>query len=197
MRPYLSIIALIFGAIFSSNALALTVDIDPGAYAENTIGIYSVDFTGKVSGFQTFDLAVGVHTIGVGGAGRFIFNVDATGNVTSQNPAAATGSGNTLTFNTTSIDIRPGAYSTNNTVGSYSVFDVTGKFRGDQTVTVVLNLTYQINLGGAGRFIFNVDATGNVTSQNPAAATGSGNILTFNTTTILVDPDLQQKLQKN
>ena len=111
----LTAVLVSLGAIFSTDAVAAPINIDPGAYT----GRYSI--AGQLFvGPTVVDLAPGTHFIdngnGVGGS-SFGIAVDAGGNVTSLNLAAAQGSGNTLTFITTSINIDPGSYT-----GLYVVF---------------------------------------------------------------------------
>src|SRR5205823_4322568 len=113
----------------------------------------------------------------------FGFSVDGSGNVTSDNAAAATGSGSTLTFNTTNVTVNPGGYTR-----PFEIYGVTDWFQGAPlTATVVPGLTYEVALSGPG-FLFSVDGSGNVTSDNAAAATGSGSTLTFNTTNVTINP---------
>ena len=166
-----------------------SVVIDPGSYTGRYV-VYSIGF-GSFTGNQTFILIPGLrYRVDNGnsiGGSDFPFDLDAAGNVTSLNLAAAQGSGNTLTFNTTSINIDPGSYTGRYVVYSFGFGSVTGS----QTFTVIPGLRYRVDngnaIGGSG-FAFDVDAAGNVTSLNLAAAQGSGNTLTFNTTSINIDP---------
>jgi hypothetical protein len=119
------------------------------------------------------------------GTAAFNFQVDAAGDVSSLNSAAATGAANVLTFNTATIQIDPAAYA-----GDWWLFDVLSIGSGPQSATVVPNLTYQIRVAasGLGAFNFSVDPSGNLTSLNPAAALGAGSDLSFGNTNIVVDP---------
>jgi len=135
-----------------------------------------------------------MHTVQVGSAhGRFNIEVSATGDVTSQNTAAATGGVNVLTFNTTPVVIDAAAFG-ENSVGDWTVLEVnnvrTLGVSTPVTLDLVPGLGYQLWIAATrqGRFFFDVAANGDVASQNTAAAAGGVNLLTFNTTTINVDP---------
>ena len=105
IRMLLSLALLL--VVFTTPAWAFSITIDPAAYT----GGWRFVGIGDFGGLQTFDVAEGTYTLLVAGHdGAFTFDVDASGNVTSQNSAAATGAGSTLTFNTTQISVDPGAY---------------------------------------------------------------------------------------
>ena len=168
-----------------------TVNINPGAFNDSS-DKYDVPFVvSAVTGAQSFVVVPGVSyqvRVGQQNLGAFFFDVDAAGNVTSQNTAAATGSGNTLTFNTTTVTIDPGAF--NSATSEYDVPAVVPAVTGVQTFTAVPGVSYAVRVGrqNIGTFFFDIDASGNVSSQNIAAASGSGNTLTFNTTSMTIDP---------
>ena len=165
-------------------AAALPIDIEPTAYGGTwrLIGV-----TGLVSGPQSVDLAPGIYQIRVANqaSGAFDFEVDAGGDVTSLEPAAATGAGNLLTFENRTIQIDPAAYA-----GGWWLTNVQAPTSGAASVVVVPSLGYQIRVASQGTAAvdFEVDAVGDVTSLNPAAMTGSGNVLTFENRTIQIDP---------
>jgi len=183
------VVALASVVMFSTNALAFTINIVPVAYS----GRWEIlGATSPITGPQTVALDVGIHTIQVGGssAGRFNIEVAATGDVTSLNPAAATSIGNVLTFNTVPVIVDTGAYRSNSRAGWF-MLSVTNEVNSSPlTLNVVPALGYIIQVGGssAGRFNIQVAATGDVTSLNPAAATSIGNELIFGSTVINVDP---------
>lgn len=162
------------------------IQIDPAAYS-GSWWLFGV--TGFESGSQVVTVVPGVGyqmRVAQLAQGALDFTVAANGDVTSQNPTAAFGAGNTLTFYTTTIQIDPAAYA-----GTWWLFGVLpATLSGSQVTTVVPGVGYQIRVAqlGFGAFDFTVAATGNVTSQNNAAAFGNGNLLTFNTTTIRIDP---------
>ena len=93
---------------------------------------------------------------------------------------------NTLTFNTASVNVDPGTFT-----GQYVVSRITPAFvTGPQSVVVVRGIDgYQVKFSETtGGFLFDVDANGDVTSQNAVAAQALGNTLTLNTASINVDP---------
>jgi hypothetical protein len=114
----------------------------------------------------------------------FRFDVDAAGNVTTQNSGAAVGGLRTLAFNTTTVRVNPGSF-----LSQYHLYNGTPSVTGEHDFVLVPGVTgYAVELGGDQvAFVFDVDADGNVT-QNSGAAVGTGNTLTFNTTTVRVDP---------
>jgi hypothetical protein len=160
--------------------LLAPIAIQPGNYA----GGYAVaGVTSVLFGPATIDLSAGTYSLGVGSASGLTFNVDAGGNVTSNNADAAQGVGNTLTLSNTTITIDPSNYT-----GSYGVQNVANSLSGIQNVVVVPNLdNYFVGTGG-GNIGFSVDAAGNVTSSDPIAMQASGNSVTLNNTTITIDP---------
>src|SRR5437588_779243 len=81
----------------------------------------------------------------------------------------------TLSFNTTDITINPGSYA-----GQFDLPFVNDPSRGGLlTVAVVPNLSYLVSVESVGQLYCSVDGLGNITSDNPVAATGSGSTLTF------------------
>src|SRR5207244_4852616 len=100
------------------------------------------------------------YVVSVGSVGVFLISVDGSGNVTSDNAVATTGSGSTLTFNTTDVTVNPGGFS-----GQFILFGVSGFTSGGPlTATVVPGLPYVVIVGSAGQLLFSVDGSGNVTS---------------------------------
>ena len=90
----------------------------------------------------------------------FKFNVDAAGNVISQNTIAAQGDGSTSTleFNTTVVDVDPMAYT-----GTYVVpKNGAGRFFGPESFTLLSGLNnYEVLIASVfNKFSFNVDAAG-------------------------------------
>ena len=177
------------GAVTSLNSAAATgsgstltlantqVNVDPGAFD----GFY--DLVGRLSGPQSYTLVPGIndYAIKIQGTSRLTFDVDASGNVSSDNAAAATGNGNTLTFANTQVNVDPGAF-----VGYYDLID---RLSGPQSYTLVPGINdYAIKVQGTSRLTFDIDASGIVSSDNVAAATGNGNTLTFANTQVTVDP---------
>lgn len=165
--------------------LLAAVTIDPGNY----LGLYEAGMPGASQtyrGAQTLDLNAGTYRISMGGAGSFFqFDVDAVGNVTSQDQIPAGASGNTLSFNTAPIVINPGAFA-----GSYYMQGSFEWVNGPSSKDVVVGVRYAIAPNGAssGNLSFDVDGSGNVISNNPVSMSGNGNVVSFITTTINIDP---------
>ncbi|MBI2807694.1 MAG: hypothetical protein HYX68_22160 [Planctomycetes bacterium] len=154
------------------------VSIDPGLF----VGDYALTGTGFIQGPSNANLAAGTYTMHFRND-SFQFDVDADGNVTSRNQGAALGVGNSLVFNSVSIQVDSGAYT-----GGYRP-GFAGAREGPATLAVVANLgNYQVGVGGSSGFTFDVDSNGQITSDNGAAAHGDGSILVFHTSTIRVDP---------
>src|SRR4029434_7988704 len=59
---------------------------------------------------------------------------------------------------------------------------------GPRNVILLPGVNYFLRIPSFGGFSFTVDAQGQVSSQNPAAAQGVGSTLVFHTTTIAIDP---------
>jgi len=168
-----------------SLAEAFQITIDPDSYTGN----YRVVGVGVFSGINLVDLNQGTHEVIVGtstATTRILFDVDGSGNVTSQNTDAATDSGSTLTFNNTIIFVDPVNYT-----GSWDINGL-GFQTGNVALTLVPGVNYQMRIGGSTVttvFLMDVDGSGNVTSQNTDAAIGVANTLVLNNSTINVDPD--------
>src|SRR6185503_17000058 len=124
-------------------AEAVTIDAGayPGRYYVNGVG-------GPFFGTQTLSLAAGSYSLDTGaeiGPSAFTFDVDAGGNVGNVSPAAAaSASGDTVTFNTTTVSIHTGGYG-----GRYflSIFGTAVEYRGDNDVTLLPGLTYVVDDG--------------------------------------------------
>jgi hypothetical protein len=112
----------------------------------------------------------------------FTIHIDEFGNVTSTNPAAAICSGNTLTLNTTSLKVKPKGYVGKLKVGNGPDF---GWSTGDPdevlSELIVSGLDYYFDIALYSNFRFRIGANGSVTSYNNAAATTSGDTISFNT----------------
>ncbi len=164
-----------------------SVLIDPAGYLGNyDIALGEIASFG--SGSQSIVAVKGMngYPVRIYAVDTFLFNVDAEGNVTSQDSVAATGVGSTLQFNTTNVTIDPAGYT-----GNYDVvFGEVAHFgNGSRSIVAVKGMDgYPVRIYGVDMFVFNVDAAGNVASQDPVAATGEGNTLRFNTTTVTIDP---------
>ncbi|MEM7359390.1 MAG: thrombospondin type 3 repeat-containing protein [Pseudomonadota bacterium] len=164
------------GQLTFNNAL---VEIDPQAYTGN-FWLFDVAID---TGLQTYSLVPGLrYQVRIAQTGPFNFSLDGSGNVTSENLAAASGVGNSLVFNNATITVDPQAYT-----GAYWLFGVS-QTSGFQSFTVVPGVTYQMRVASTGTFNFDVDATGTVSSQNTVAAAGDNNSLVFNNVALTIDP---------
>ena len=167
--------------VASNQVLPLTepivINIDPVAY----IGTYNVAGQGYVSGPSTATLTAGTYSF-TNGTASFQFTVAANGDVTSLNPDAATGNGNTLTLNNIAFNVDPVNYT-----GAYDAISGAPFVIGPQTFIAIPTLTSRV-FNGNSSFQFTVDASGNITHSNPDAATVSGNTITFNNVAYNVDP---------
>ena len=164
------------------NDQPLSITVDPGAYS----GTYALSGTNNLSGINTVQVATGSQSLSlVSGGAHFFIDVAADGTVTSQNSDAATGTGNSLTFNTTPVTVDP----TLVYQGTYSLYQITATVSGVQTVDLVTGLVgYYLRITHGVGFYFDVDGSGTVSSQNTAAASGNGSTLMFNTTTVTIVP---------
>ena len=187
---------LTFGAFFSTDSLAFTINIDPGAYT----GRYNPVGQGSATGSTSIELEAGsnylVKVDANGGPGNgFRFNVDASGNVSALLPElegiSFQSDGNTIRFNNTTVHIDPVDYT-----GRYhlpGVSPVAGS--GPRSVVVVPGVVqYRVKVdasGGPGNgFKFDVDASGNVsaTELEGISVQSDGNTIRFNNTTVHIDP---------
>ncbi len=162
--------------------LLALVTIDPGAFDASS---YNIDGGAAMSGIQTVDLDAGSYSIrlpSVTGNGSFSFDVDAVGNVT-QSTGSAVGGANSLTFNNETIHVDPANWERSWRFGSHP--SVTGE--SDIVVVPGIN-NYSIRFDTFAELRFDVDASGNVSQGILGSIVGGPNSLTFNTTTVHVDP---------
>ena len=175
----LAVVAIL--ALGASPALAAnTISIDPGAYT----GSYSGPGAPNVTGPQSVTLAEGTHTLTIAPSVSFQFHVDAAGTVSSLNAAAGSGSGSTLTFNTQTITVDPQAYA-----GTYAITNVdNSKAAGTRTFVVLPGISgYIFSIAPGNGFRFDVDTSGDVSSQVAAAAQGSGSTLESHSASVTID----------
>lgn len=174
--------AIAFAMAASTEVVAFTIEIDPGAYE----GQYNPAGQGTRSGPTTVDLSTGIYQVSIAPSSSFSFVVDVNGDVGTVTPAsAAHGAGSTLFFDTTVISVNPGSYT-----GTYSVRGVDNTpASATRNFTLMPGLNYILDIAPGTGFNFVVDGSGAVTTINPAsAAQGNGTALEFNTTTISVEP---------
>ncbi len=122
------------------------------------------------------------YVLAISSTASFRFSVAAKGDVTSLS-AAADGSHKTLTFNTIEVKVVHGAYT-----GTYWVSGVDTKAKpGTRTFVLMPGVAnYVLAISSTASFRFHVAANGDVSDQPPA--TGGNKTLTFNTTTMEIDP---------
>jgi hypothetical protein len=157
------------------------VTFDP----RNYLGGYEINgVTGRMTGINGVDLPADVYTMCfLQGEPAFTFSVDDAGNVASNDPVAAEGSGSTLTFNNVTINIDPGAFP-----GMYQVAGVWHYGTRDPQV-VVPHGTYFVDIANYEVCRFTVvDAQGTVTSNNAGTSYGDGNTLYFRNVDVTYDP---------
>jgi Thrombospondin type 3 repeat len=160
-----------------------TIDvlIDPGDFS----GLYYVNrITGYIGESVIVSLIPGLsYGINAAGTGQFSFDVGLDGTVTIPNGVYAVGGQNILTFNTTQVYLDPADFS-----GFYYVNRITGYIEDVVMLNLVPGVSYGVKAAGTGAFSFDVDENGMVTIPNGVSAVGGQNILTFNTTEVLIDP---------
>lgn len=152
------------------------IDIDPVGY----VGNYDVG-QGWVSGPTTLTAVPGIYSLH-NGADAFQFEVDVLGQVTSLNPDAATSLGSALTLHNVSFDVDPVNYT-----GSYQAVSGTPYLSGAQSFIVIPTIAEHI-ANGTRSFSYEVDSAGDITIDNPLAATVNGNTIIFNNVSFDVDP---------
>lgn len=188
-RIFATLFAMLFVAGLSSAANAVPVSIDPGGYSHR-YGI--TNFGVPHIGPKTLDLSPGNHTVYIGSANAGTITVDASGAVTSNNPAAFTGGQNALTFNNSTVTFDPGGYAGNsNAAWAVRFVSALTPKQVSQIVLVPGVSQYSLILGpvtGGVGFRFDLDASGNVTVPNGVSAVGGANTLSLNSMTVTVDP---------
>ncbi|MFT5112899.1 MAG: hypothetical protein ACI8P9_002227 [Parasphingorhabdus sp.] len=167
-------------------AAPVSISVNPGSYS----GSWSIlGNTGNLSGPASVTLQTDAtynFVVGSSATGKFQFSIDSAGNVNSINPDAATGGNGQLSLNNASITVDPDAYG-----GSYWIEGYNPNSPGQQVFSLVTGLGYTLRVGneGVGKFSFDVDANGSVSSNDPSAATGGPGLLTFNNVSISVNPN--------
>ena len=116
-------------------------------------------------------------------------DVQADGTVVSGNPDAFIGSQNQVTFNTTPVIVDPANYEGEWVIVRVGNYD-TDLSPGAQSLMLVKSVNYLVFVANhsPADVAFRIQSDGNVSSYNPIAASASGNVLTFNTADIVIDP---------
>jgi hypothetical protein len=174
-------LALVGLQVVATAQAPFSITIDPGAYA----GQYSVDWQSSRTGVSTLSLAPGTHSVTVGYWAGFSFSVAADGTVSVvSNAAAATASGQTVSFRNVTVQIDPGGFP-----GQWAMGNVAGWTTGPATRVLVPSGLYPVDVGQWAGFGILVAADGSVSiDYNPDAATATGQVVTFRNVTVLVDP---------
>jgi hypothetical protein len=182
-RTILVFLIFLFSVVFSHSATAQNaVKVSPGNY----VGKWSIlGVTGTKSGPANVMLNAGAYIVQVGvHLGHVRIEVDANGVVESLNKDAMLGGSLSLTFKTKQVAIDPGDY-----FGKWYVLSVTDAMQGSQSVSLVPNLGYIVQVGvHIGQVSINIDAAGEVTSENEDAMLGGSLSLTFKTKKVAIDP---------
>jgi hypothetical protein len=193
------------GCLIALASTASAITIDPGSYGGRYIisgpGFPTTSFVGH----QILPLADGSYAIddganvccSLGASSSFEITivggaiVAVTNQVTSAPSAAASASGDTLTFHPVTIDFDPGPYTGRWFLSAYDRVEL----KGAQSVQLLPDLEYGLDDGAfitisgvASDFLFALDAAGNATVGTPAAAVASGASIGLNTSTLSVDP---------
>jgi hypothetical protein len=162
--------------------------VNPAAYTGEWHLGNGVTTTG--SGSRTLTLVPAVNYRAVIGApgspGSFDFSFAEDTTVSVFNGVSALGGVGTLTFNTASLAVNPGAYAGFWLIGN----GVTTPALAAQTVTLVPGVNYRLvvgTFGSPGSFDFSFGGNGTVTVFNGVSAIGGLASLTFNTVVIQVD----------
>ncbi len=164
-----------------AEAAPVEITVDPDGYTGRWVIQGATSF---LSGRQTVSVEPGTRRVQIGVGGIFLITVSTDGTVTSLNSDAATALGNVLTFENTTISVDPDGYT-----GLWSLQFAADHLPGARSVLVVPGVNYRVRIGVGGSFLITVAGDGTVTSLNPDAATVVGGVLTFENTTISVDPD--------
>jgi hypothetical protein len=174
--------ALAFLAVaFTGTAAAATqINVNPAAYA----GKWSiVGATGQLSGAQTVSVEPGVHRVGIGIQGGFYIDVATGGAVTVRNGVSGVGGTGSLDFSNTAIAVEPLEFS-----GHWAISGVADWAPGPRQIVVVPGTKYAFNAGTQGTFWTTVAGDGTVSVDNGISGVGGLDSLTFNNTTLSVDP---------
>lgn len=175
-----------------------SVHFDVGSF-ESRWSVTDVPFADPATQVQSsgdLSLPVGPYELQLGYLGRVTFVVGADGDVTTDNPASASGGHLTLQANTVPVDLIPGAYD-----GSFFFKNTRmSTHSGDYTAHLAPNQYYWLLVGEYGASVFYLDAAGNVdfnvdqSYKDMAGADGTvafnvtGSQISFKTGTLHVDP---------
>ncbi len=158
-----------------------SITIDPGQYAGSYIGSFIGG--GVASGIRTFAMIPGLRYAVDNGSGiagsAFLFTVSATGEVTSLNSLAATGTGSSLLFVNVVVVVDPDGYS-----GTYKIGGVSG-LSGQTELTLVPNLRWSIAAGTSGSSF----ALANPCGIDPPTAILAGKTFTLSCGIVDADQD--------
>ena len=173
-----SLFALI-GCLGSVSAYATPVSIETGNYNGNW------KLNGSTNaGSSTVDLAPGSYNMQIAQFDSIDFEVASDGTVTSLTPAAAEGGANSLALKTTTINIDPVNYE-----GRYRIPTAYNPwFSGLQEIIFVTGLDYRLNVGYYGSANFHINEDGTVNTLSPDSLVAAGSTVTFNNTTLEIDP---------
>lgn len=171
----------------TSNGIAFTVGtttvrIDPNGYA----GAWAIP--GVTADWQReprlVDLSPGrTYMLQVNGQGNYSFSVNASGAVTVSSGPFTTGT-RLLTFDTVPIAISAGG-----SLQSWNLTDITPWQSGNQSVRLLRNCSYTLNVNGAATSVpFSVDGT-NAVAVTGSSASGGAGVLTLQCTDVTVNPN--------
>lgn len=181
--------AIFLGLVYVGNALAVDIQINPGAYTGN----WSVDYGPVQRGpavvsLGAMDPVIGSHLISISGAELFFRVNPGTGRVSVITRGAASGGKRKLTFKTVSITVDPGFFT-----GKWRITQgATSGLMGLQSIDLVAGLKhYDMKVGANGGFTFHLGNDGMVTVKNALAGSGGHGILRFNNTERFISSAMQ------
>ena len=181
--------AIFLGLVSVGNAIAVDIQINPGAYKGN----WSVDYGPAQQGpavvsLGAIDRVIGSHLISISGAELFFTVNPITERVSVITRGAASGGKRKLTFKTVSIKVDPVFFT-----GKWRITQgATTAQTGLQTIALVAGLKhYDMKVGANGGFTFHLDKNGIVTVKNSLAGSGGPGFLKFNNTERFISSAIQ------
>ena len=173
------IFIILTSLMMTSIAWGVQVTIDPVDY----LGGWNLPGQPMQSGAQTLDLQPGLNAIQIGAIGSIGFTVDASGLVSSNNPASATGGQNLLTLKNQTINIDPNQFS-----GQWVILGVTSSSNSSASVTLVPSMAYRFAMGGIGIVDTNLNSSSILSANNSTSFASTPGNVQFNILNTEIDP---------
>ncbi len=178
-RTPVALLAALVLSLFSREALAVTVHVNPGGYT----GTWFVDSGTWRQGGADVDVAPGTHRLAVALPGGFEFSVAGDGTVTVAN-GSATGGAGTLTLLTSPITVIR-----NGSTGYLNIHYGPGFANGPTpTLSLVRGVDYLLapSLGPGCHFPIRVNADGTVSVFDTDAASAAGSTIELHTVPVRI-----------